>query len=67
MLLPLTDERLDGPPLTETLRARLQCHTTLESIVRGRELLRDIVMLDEYSHDVVVQFSAELFAVYDST
>lgn len=66
-MLPLTDERGSSAALPEALTTRLRCHGLLESLVRSGEDIVDIVVLDEYTHDVVVRVTAELWAVYDST
>lgn len=61
MTLPL---RGDLPP---ALRARLERLHTLEDVIRQPDLrLLDVIVQDEYTHDVIVAAGA-LYLAFDST
>lgn len=70
---PLEDRAgLGGARLAE-VAAEVAPHATLESVVRwglSRDpaaLIEDVVVQDEYTHDVVVSYGRGLWLVYDTT
>jgi hypothetical protein len=48
------------------LRAIVDEHRTLEDVIRFR-LPIDVVVQDEFTHDVVVHWRDQIHAVYDTT
>jgi hypothetical protein len=67
-------DRADTDP--ETLRAIAMvvgAHATLDQVVRWglaatpEHMVHDVVVQDEFTHDVVVPWSDERFLVYDTT
>ena len=64
---PLASERLAG------VREILRTHATLQDVMdwcrsQGpRRDLADVVVQDEFTHDIVLGLGDDLFAVYDTT
>lgn len=68
------DERASLDPETRaSLEATAGQHRTLEEVVRWGLLRRppapvvDVVIQDEYTHDVVVRYNDGIYLVYDTT
>ena len=64
MTLAVRPISADAPP---ALRAQLERLHTLEDVIRGGNLtLLDVVIQDEYTHDVIVA-AGDLYLAFDST
>ena len=70
----MIDDRVGlEPAVRAAIEALVARQPTLEAVVRwalGCEpprLICDVVVQDEYTHDVIVPFDDELFLVYDTT
>lgn len=68
------DDRVCLDPLTlETLRRAVGTQRTLDDVVRWAladtppRLVADVVVQDEYTHDVVVPYRDSVYLVYDTT
>ena len=70
-LVPVTLDR--APHASESWRATLERHATLQDAwdwMRAQHPpldVTDVVVQDEFTHDVVVRLTDDLFAVYDTT
>ena len=67
MPLPLTmnespDETLDGAVIADVASP-----STMQDLVSRRADILDVIVLDEFSYDVVVRINPALYAVYGST
>lgn len=62
------EDRADLPAgkLAELTRV-LAGHVTLEEVVRSELQLVEVVVQDEYTHDVVMLWDAPIHLVYDTT
>lgn len=67
-----------GPDLEQAVRAWIAPQKTLEDVVRAGlslsppRLIEDVIVQDEYTHDVVMPFAAaaptgSIYLVYDAT
>lgn len=66
MALPLHDRVGLTPLQHQALYSVLASHHILQDVVRWR-MVADVVVQDEYTHDVVVPWDDGLFLVYDTT
>jgi hypothetical protein len=62
-------DEVDKAALTELIASQ----RTLEDVVRWGlslsppRLIADLVVMDEYTHDVVIAYNKQLYLVYDTT
>ncbi len=49
------------------LLKRLRRPTTMHALIRTGADVVDVVIQDEFTHDVIIKVSNDLFAVYEST
>lgn len=61
------------PRVLETIEVLISSQRTMEDVVRWGlamkppKLVTQVVVQDEYTHDVVIPFSDEVYLVYDTT
>lgn len=61
------------PRVLETIEVLTSSQRTMEDVVRWGlamrppKLVTQVVVQDEYTHDVVIPFSDEVYLVYDTT
>lgn len=73
MALPVEAVAPLGPELASSIEASVGSHKTLEDVVRWGLLhtppllIADVVIQDEYTHDVVMPYRSGVFLVYDTT
>ena len=65
-MLPVDRSQISAYALSEEETVQLRLHHTLEALVRAGMSVLDVVVQDEFSHDVIVRAGAH-FAVYAST
>lgn len=62
-----------SPAVRESIEALFRSQKTLEDVVRWGlaqkpvRLVEDVVVQDEYTHDVVIRHPAGVYLAYDST
>lgn len=60
-------------PVKDSIRAQVSRQKTLEDVVRWGltqkppRLIADVVIMDEFNHDVVIEFLPSIWLVYDTT
>lgn len=71
--MDVTDRVGLDPQTHGAIVATVRAHTTLERVVAwglaqpDARLIDDVVVQDEYTHDVVMRWSERLVLVYDTT
>lgn len=69
----LRDRARTDPETLRAIAAVVDGHATLDQVVRWglaatpERMVRDVVIQDEFTHDVVVPWSEERYLVYDTT
>lgn len=72
-MVPVRDRAQTDAPTLAAIEAAVRDHATLDQVVvwslrsTPERMVRDVVVQDEFTHDVVLPWSAERYLVYDTT